>query len=247
MTTENRKRAGTLHAAYRYPVKSMRGESLPEAPIGWSGIEGDRRYGFVKSESLAGFPWLTGREVPEMVLYAPRLTDPTDPITSDVIVTLPDGRDLPVSSVELRDSLTNAYGHPAHLMHLKRGCYDAMPISVISTATIDVLGAEAGLELNARRFRPNLLVDLAEPIGFDEERWIGSLIQIGDHADAPQIRLARKNVRCAMTNIDPDNSERDARVLKTIVQMRDECAGIYGSVQRIGRACAGDPIYLIEE
>jgi uncharacterized protein len=50
-----------------------------------------------------------------------------------------------------------------------------------------------------------------------------------------------------MTNINPDSSERDPRVLKTIVQMRDECAGIYGSVQRIGRACAGDAIYLIEE
>jgi uncharacterized protein len=245
--SDHSKRVGTLRAAYRYPVKSMRGESLPEAPIGWSGIEGDRRYGFVKSESLAGFPWLTGREVPEMLLYAPRLVDPADPITSEVVVTLPDGRDVPISSAELCNTLAHAYGHPTHLMHLKRGCYDAMPISVISTASIEVLGAEAGLELDPRRFRPNLLVDLAEPIAFGEERWLGSLIQIGDHADAPLIRLARKNVRCAMTNIDPDSSERDPRVLKTIVQMRDECAGIYGSVQRIGRACAGDAIYLIEE
>src|SRR6185436_9913066 len=98
-----------------------------------------------------------------------------------------------------------------------------------------------------RRFRPNILVDLSESAPFGEETWIGKLVQLGDGDSAPQVRLNRRNVRCAMTNIEPDTAARDARVLKTIVNMRDECAGIYGSVQRVGRVCEGDPIYLIAE
>ena len=35
---------GHIEALFRYPVKSMRGEQLAEAALGWHGIEGDRRF-----------------------------------------------------------------------------------------------------------------------------------------------------------------------------------------------------------
>jgi uncharacterized protein YcbX len=34
---------GRVEAIYRYPVKSMRGERLEAATLGWHGLEGDRR------------------------------------------------------------------------------------------------------------------------------------------------------------------------------------------------------------
>ena len=34
---------GIVKALYRYPVKSMGGEALDEAQLGWHGVDGDRR------------------------------------------------------------------------------------------------------------------------------------------------------------------------------------------------------------
>jgi uncharacterized protein YcbX len=239
--------AGRVRALYRYPVKSMRAEPLHEAEVTWYGFDGDRRYAFVKSGNRTGFPWLTGREIPEMVLYSPRYSDPDHPRSSELTVTTPDGRDHPIDSPELLEALASRSRQPAHLMHLSRGCYDAMPISLISTDSVQALGCEAGLMLDPRRFRPNILVDLAEAGPFGEESWIGRLVQVGESDTALLIRCNRRDMRCAMTNIEPDSAERDPRVLKTIVRMRDECAGIYGSVQRVGRICDGDPIFLVTE
>jgi len=78
---------GVVRAIYRYPVKSMRGESLDESSVEWPGIPGDRSYAFVQSENHSTFPYLTGRELPELLLYTPVLTDPSRPYYSPVMVT----------------------------------------------------------------------------------------------------------------------------------------------------------------
>ncbi len=55
----------------RYPVKSMRGEKLQEAFVGFGGVYGDRLYAFRNSTAPKGFPYLTGREQQRMLLYQP--------------------------------------------------------------------------------------------------------------------------------------------------------------------------------
>ena len=79
-----------------------------------------------------------------------------------------------------------------------------------------------------------MLVELADDVPFGEDRWICSTLQIGEADTAPLVRIDRQNKRCAMTNIDPDTAERDPRVLKTLVKMRDECAAVYASTARPG-------------
>ncbi len=37
---------GRVESLWRYPVKSMRGEELPEAFLGFAGVYGDRVYAF---------------------------------------------------------------------------------------------------------------------------------------------------------------------------------------------------------
>src|SRR5205823_13792625 len=87
---------GVVSALYRYPVKSMRGEALDEARLDWHGIEGDRRYAFVRAGNFTSFPWLTAREVPDMLRYAPYLADPRQPRESPVRVRTTRGEDVPV-------------------------------------------------------------------------------------------------------------------------------------------------------
>jgi hypothetical protein len=46
---------GHVEAVFRYPVKSMRGEPLESANLGWHGLDLDRRLAFRRHSD---FPWL---------------------------------------------------------------------------------------------------------------------------------------------------------------------------------------------
>jgi uncharacterized protein YcbX len=67
---------GQVESLWRHPVKSMRGEELPEIFAGFAGIYGDRLFAFKSSAAPPGFPYLTGREQHEMLLYRPRFRYP---------------------------------------------------------------------------------------------------------------------------------------------------------------------------
>ena len=67
---------GKIESLWRYPVKSMRGEELQEAFVGFPGIYGDRLHAFRSSAAPKGFPYLTGREQEAMLLYRPRYRHP---------------------------------------------------------------------------------------------------------------------------------------------------------------------------
>jgi len=55
---------GHVEAIFRYPVKSMGGERLEVANLGWHGIDGDRRLAFRRIDDRSGFPWLTASKLP---------------------------------------------------------------------------------------------------------------------------------------------------------------------------------------
>ncbi len=237
---------GRITALYRYPVKGMRGEALEAAAVGWHGLDGDRRYAFVKAGSTAGFPWLSARDIPGMLLYSARFADPADPRDSAVLVTTPAGRELPLDSPDLQAELSALHGGPVALLHLYKGCQDTAALSLIGTASVDALREASGVAgLDARRFRPNLVVEVASGKPFDEESWLGEVVSAGEGDDTPLLRVDRQNVRCAVTTIDPDSGQRDSRVLKTVVEQRGERAGVYLSTQRSGMLRVGDPLYWV--
>jgi uncharacterized protein len=67
---------GRVESVWRYPVKSMRGEQLPEIYAAFAGVWGDRLFAFTSTATPVGFPYLTGREAHEMLLYRPRFRYP---------------------------------------------------------------------------------------------------------------------------------------------------------------------------
>jgi hypothetical protein len=67
---------GRVDSLWRYPVKSMGGEPLAAAFVGFSGVYGDRIYAIRSARQPAGFPYLTGREQEQMLLYRPRFRHP---------------------------------------------------------------------------------------------------------------------------------------------------------------------------
>src|SRR5215510_13230967 len=67
---------GTVDSLWRYAVKSMRGEELNEAFVGFSGIYGDRLFAIQSSASPKGFPYLTAREQRKLLQFRPRFRNP---------------------------------------------------------------------------------------------------------------------------------------------------------------------------
>jgi MOSC domain-containing protein len=67
---------GIVESLWRYPVKSMRGEEIQQSFLGFSGVYGDRLYAFRDTAGPREFPFLTGREQEQMLLYQPRFRHP---------------------------------------------------------------------------------------------------------------------------------------------------------------------------
>jgi uncharacterized protein YcbX len=239
---------GRLKEIWRYPVKSMAGERLERAHVYWYGLDGDRRAAFVRGDNRSGFPWLTAREVPELVRYRPAYTNLESLKTSPIEVETPDGRTLPLDSPELQAELAHAYGHDVSLIRIGRGVYDSMNVSVMSLATAQALNDAVDFPLNYRRFRQNLIIETfdgrpeaASGSPFAEESWIGSSIAIGD----VHIRLNRQIERCVMVNVDPDTAVRDPRVLKLVAQTRNNYVGVGCTPETTGFIQVGDRVRLI--
>lgn len=223
----------------------MRGEELGEAELWWHGLEGDRKYAFLRRGNTSGHPWLTGRQIPEMITFQPYFERPEEPRDSPVRVITPDGQDLPLESDALRDELAARFKAPVDLTKMGRGALDSMPLSLISVETLGALGAEAGMTLEPRRFRPNLLLEGVEG-AFAEEQWLGGLLQFGEREDSARVRVYRRNERCMMINLDPASARQNPTVLRTVSHWRDALVGVYASTDRPGTIRAGDRLWWVE-
>lgn len=232
---------GTVAELWRFPVKSMAGERRDALDLRWNGLHGDRQYAFLRARNRSRFPWLTGREVPELLLHRPAYRDAEDPRHAPVEVTLPDGRRLPLDAPELCDGLAQAAREPVSLMQLGRGAFDAMPVSLATRAGLARIEAEHGGAIDRRRFRLNLLIESEEP----EAAWAGRTLAIGEDPAGPALAIAEGIPRCAMVTLDPDSAQRDATVLRTVAQRCGNVAGIYASTARTGWIRVGDPVRLV--
>ena len=238
---------GRVSAIFRYPVKSMAGESLDTARLGWHGIEGDRRLAFRRLTDKSEFPWLTASKLPQLLLYKPFGLDSNTAELLPTHVHTPDGKEYELRSDELREELSSQYGSDVELMNLRHGIFDESPISVISLGTVHSVARESGRGVDLcdlRRFRPNVVIetDSAEP--FEEDGWVGRTLMFGEGNSGAAVRVTMKDERCVMVNFDPDTAEKDSEVMKTIVRRNRNYAGVYGTVVRAGELRVGQVVTL---
>lgn len=226
---------GRVVGLWRYPVKSMAGEALPETEVSWFGFAGDRRWAFVRSGVVqSGFPWFTLRERADMAHYRPSVLDPARPDQSATVVDTPAGVRFDVTDPALAGEL----GPGVRVIKQDRGIFDTFPISLITTATIADLGDLVGGQLEISRFRPNILVEVADRSPFPEDAWVGSVLRIG----GLRLRVDKRDGRCLVVTIDPETTERNPAILRTIAQERQGCLGVYGSTVEPGRIAVGDTV-----
>ena len=235
---------GRVEAIFRYPVKSMGGERLEGATLGWHGLEGDRRLALRRTDDRSDFPWLTASTLPDLLLFSPRRGEGAADGDLPTHVRTPGGEDMPVFADALAAEVGRRCGAPVQMMQMKHGIFDDASISVIATDTVHEIGRLAGRSLDVRRFRPNIVVRSLRSTPFQEDEWLGGVLAFGDGDDAPAITVTMRDVRCSMVNLDPDSASVAPEVLKAIVRANQNHAGIYGTVTRIGRLAVGQRIFL---
>jgi uncharacterized protein YcbX len=242
---------GQVEAIFRYPVKSMGGEPLEVANLGWHGLEGDRRLAFRRVDNHSGFPWLSASKLPDLLLFAPRRREGDSREDGDqgdlpMHIRTPDGEEMPVFGEDLAAEVERRYGAPVQMMQLKHGIFDEASISVIASDTVREIAPLAGQSLDIRRFRPNVVVRSLRSVPFLEDEWLGGVLSFGkkDDDDAPAVTVTMRDVRCSMVNLDPDSATPAPEVLKAVVRVHQNTAGIYGAVTRIGRLAVGQTIFL---
>jgi uncharacterized protein len=237
---------GHISAIFRYPVKSMAGESLDVARLGWHGIEGDRRFAFRKLTDKSNFPWLTASRLPELILYKPLGLDSRSAELFPTHVRTPDGNEYELQSKELQEEISRRFGSEVELMNLKAGVFDEAAISVITSSTVQCIERESGRDVDLRRFRPNVVIesDSAEP--FEEDRWVGQTLIFGEGDNPAAVKIYMKDERCRMVNLDPDTAERDVQVMRTVARQNQNYAGGYGTVVRAAELRVGQVVTLGE-
>ncbi len=260
---------GHVESLWRYPVKSMRGEELQEAFVGFAGIYGDRCYAFGNSAAHKGFPYLTAREREEMLLFRPRFRHPGHakeppnraeaeslgpgltpvyPPPADMIVAVetPAGEVLAVDDPKLiailQDGAANA--GTITLLRSDRAMTDCRPVSILSTQTVQQIGEELSTRLDKRRFRANIFVDLGTATGFAEDSLVGRRVRIGSRVT---IAVTGQDPRCKMITLDPDTAQSMPDVLRTVARRHGGMAGVYGAVIAEGIVRPGDEIVLVDQ
>ncbi len=228
---------GRVVSLFRYPVKSMAGEGLPRVEVGWQGVAGDRRWAFLRPGlEHSPFPWLTLRENPGLANYHPRLVEPARPELSQAVVRTPSGTELEVTDPALRSEL----GEGVRVIRQNRGCFDWLPLSLLTTQTLAGLATLVGATLEPHRFRPNLLIDSTSAVPFPEDEWVGKTLRVG----GVRMRVDQPDGRCVVVNLDPRTGEQNPAVLRAIAAHHGSRLGVYGSVVQPGLVAVGDPVVL---
>jgi len=128
--------------------------------------------------------------------------------------------------------------------------FDVFPMSILTTSTLDKLSQISPKSLfDLRRFRMNLIVS-TEEVGFVENHWIGSALQVGGSV---RLRPTMPDSRCVMTTLAQPDLLNDPEVLRTLVRHNRldvgggapvPCAGVYAVVEAPGLVRVGDSVAL---
>ena len=247
-----------IDAIHVSPVKSLALLTADSVRVGPDGIVKDRRFYLIDERGRL----LTQRQAGELTLVRSqydvehdslRLSFPDGTViegpvdTGEPVSTLIWGRQVAGHQAKgvWNKTLSKFAGREITLVKSKQPgqCFDEFPISILSRASVEMLGSRAGvgLDLDHRRFRPNFLIDGCD--AHEEDRWLGRNITVGDEV---ALRVVAPDPRCAITTLDPDTGRADldtpAAIRSYRPNMRAAYFGVYAVVERPGVVSLGDEV-----
>jgi MOSC domain-containing protein len=147
---------------------------------------------------------------------------------------IPDGEPLPDFSMFPVRKLAQLarYATPVGAL------YDAYPILLMTRASLRALAERSpGSRFDARRFRPNVLID-CDGAEFAEFDWCGGRLRAPDVTFEPEI----PTLRCSIPTRQQADLPADPNVLRTINTHADHCLGVYANVGRAGTLAEGEQL-----
>jgi uncharacterized protein YcbX len=238
---------GTVSRLWRWPVKSMAGEELRALSLGPRGVGGDRSHAVLHEHKGAWRP-LTAREAPRLLAwraaYPFNLDAGLDPASPPhAIVTEPDGvRSWRWGDPRLRSALERDLGRPVRLERDVSGIPDVPGTVLVTVAgSLAALSAELGSEIDARRFRTNLHLELdADP--WAEPAWAGAEIEL---EGGVRLQIDHACERCAIPTRDPDTQEKWPQLLRHLTAEHGQDFGLLARVRVPGRVYAGESARIV--
>lgn len=113
---------------------------------------------------------------------------------------------------------------------------DAYAVHVLTTSSLRTMAAIGG-DFDARRFRPNIVVDTEEE-GLAEQAWVGGTLRAGDIALSVEI----PSVRCSVPMREQPGLVADPEVSRTVARHGDRCFGVYTDIAEAGTVRVGDAV-----
>ena len=268
----------TISALNVYPIKSAGGYSVERATLEARGLTADRRWLITDESGLA----LTQRDHARMASIRPRIQDGQlvlagqhvaelaveSPATSrrsvevwEQAISVCDGGDAAAEwlSTYLDTPARLAVMDDQSSRPVEEGgtswsvsFADKLPLLVTSRSSLAHLNQQAGRTFSMDRFRPNIVLDGAEP--FEEDLWMRLAI------DAVELELVEPCGRCLVVNIDQQSCEADSeqeplRTLSTYRRVtrgdyRDEPDHVYfgwrAGGTRLGELRVGDEVRVLQ-
>jgi uncharacterized protein len=245
------------------PVKGMSLHHPDQIEITPSGIPGDRRFYLVDDQrkmiSGSGFGPLVqvvadhdldteelSMRFPDGTVVADRADRLGEPEVTDFF-----RRPVAAHAVQgpWSEAISAYVGKPVELLRCDRegDAVDVLPLTVISTASVEDLARRGGYEgsLDSRRFRINLELEGCDP--YDEDSWDGLVVGVGD----AQVRIEGAIPRCLVTTQSPDTGTKDWNTLTHIARYRPRIKGdgglpfgMYATVVQPGVAHLGDTVQV---
>jgi uncharacterized protein YcbX len=122
------------------------------------------------------------------------------------------------------------------------GFADGYPFLLISQASLDDLNSRLDAPVPMQRFRPNIVIDGAEP--YAEDGW--QRLRIGQLT----LRVAKPCSRCIIPTIDPGTAVRGPEPLRTLLTYRKRENQVYFGQNLVpegtGRLRRGMPVEVID-
>jgi hypothetical protein len=246
-----------VQAIYRYPVKGLSAEALARTSLApGQTLPADRRYAIENGPS--GFDPAAPAYFPKIRFLMlmrnerlARLQTRYDEATH-VLAIRAGGREVArgnLSSAEGRATIEAFFrafsaddlrGAPRVLQAEGHSFSDVARkvVSIINLASVAAIETAIGAPVHPLRFRANLYVT-GWP-AWHEFDLLGREIAIGD---AARLKVVKRIVRCAATNVDPDTGMRDLAIPATLSDTfgHMDC-GVYAEVVRGGDIAVGDAV-----
>ena len=253
---------GRVVGLFRYPVKSMLGETLTVVDARSSGFVGDRAFGLIDVWSSR---LLSAKTVPALLLASAMFADgevtmtlPTgivssaDPNVDDTLSTWLD-RDVRLarptegvaSTIDIEVDLTERGGPEAAMFSFDThsgSFFDGTPMHLLTSSS---LRAMAGLypagNWALERFRPNVMIDVERAgEGFIEDGWVGSTLALGSMV----ANVHKRCDRCVLTTKQVGQVPADREILKALHRHHDGDLGVKATIAGDGTVRTGDLITL---